>query len=97
MQAKAPTKPTDPTAKQAVLGTSATEMLLKVGPEPVTILGAPLSSAKSVMTVSDTQFVYVFEVKKDSVSGTSYSRIGFSATDNQKAWWVETSLLSSPN
>ena len=97
VQAQAPTKPTDPTAKQAVLGTSATEMLLKVGPEPVTILGAPLSSAKSVMTVSDTQFVYVFEVKKDSVSGTSYSRIGFSATDNQKAWWVETSLLSSPN
>lgn len=80
-----------------ILGVNSTEMMLQVGVEPVAILSGPESTAKTVMNLSESQFVYIFEVKKDAISGNSYSRIGFSADDDAKDWWVETSLLSSPN
>lgn len=88
----------DPTLKDTtVLGTSSTEMMLTVEKTPVAVLAKPDSTAKMVMSLTESQFVYIFDVKKDTVSGNSYSRIGFSADDDAKDWWVETALLSTPN
>ncbi|MFC1654099.1 hypothetical protein ACFL1M_04595 [Patescibacteria group bacterium] len=88
---------TEAVEKDPVLGTTSAEMIVEITNDPVNILTSPSSTAGKVMSISSTQTVYIFGVEKDPVSGTSFSRVGFSEDDDKKDWWIETSLLSSPS
>lgn len=86
----------DPTQEQepVVLGSTSTAMMLDAT-DGIDILSSPSETSEIVMSLSQTQEVFVFSTKKDPLTDTSFSRIGFSESDNQKNWWVPSSLLSS--
>jgi hypothetical protein len=84
----------DSSQEPVVLGSTTTAMMLDAS-DGVDILSSPSKTAEIVMSLTDSQEVFVFSIKKDPLSDTSFSRIGFSETDDQKNWWVPTSLLSS--